>query len=283
MTTPRQPQWRRVLPGYPCPICRHPDWCTIAPDGAAACCMRVESPRALKNGGWLHWLKDLPPRPLPPPRRQVQAEPVEDFGAMHAAWASETRMEAVCDLAEALGVSYRALYRLGTTWAPQHRAWAFPMRDGTGAAIGIRLRSMDGRKWAVRGSRAGLIFEAPLAGAGTLLVCEGPTDTAAAITAGFAAVGRPSCRGQDDLLRAVLAGWHGDTVIVADHDRPHERPNGDAWRPGLEGAVDLARAIRRPCRIIMPPGKDIREWVRGGATRGDIEAAIRDARWLNVR
>jgi len=192
-------------------------------------------------------------------------------------------MEAVCDLAEALGVSYRALYRLGAAWAPQHAAWAFPMRDGDGGIIGIRLRAMDGRKRAVRGSRAGLICDPSLTGNIPLLICEGPTDTAAAMTLGFSAIGRPSCRGQEDLLRARLRLWRDDVVIVADHDRPHERPDGSAWRPGFDGAVDLATALRRPCRIIMPPGKDIREWVRAGAQRSDIEAAVRDARWLNVR
>ena len=283
MNTSRPIHWRRVSREHPCPICRHGDWCTVAPDGEAACCMRVESQKALHNGGWLHRLVDRPlPRPLPPPRPRRQ-EPAADFAAMHAAWAAETRMEAVCDLAEALGVSYRALYRLGAAWTPQHAAWAFPMRDGEGAIVGIRLRAMDGRKWAVRGSRAGLICEQALAGAGMLLVCEGPTDTAAAMTIGFTAIGRPSCRGQEDLLRARLRLWRDDVVIVADHDRPHERPDGSAWYPGLDGAKDLATALRRPCRIIIPPGKDIREWVRGGATRSDIEAAIRDARWLNVR
>lgn len=270
--------WRRVSREHPCPICRHGDWCTVAPDGGAACCMRVESPKALRNGGWLHWLTDRPPRPLPPPR-PVHREPAADFAAMHAAWAAETRMEAVCDLAEALGVSYRALYRLGAAWAPQHCAWAFPMRDGEGAIVGVRLRAMDGRKWAVRGSRAGLIYAPDMSGLRPVLVCEGPTDTAAAMTLGYAAVGRPSCRGQEDLLRDLLARVPGDVVIVADNDSP----KGNGARPGLAGALDLARDLRRPCRVVLPQGKDIREWVRGGAQRGDIEAAIRDARWLNVR
>lgn len=276
MTT-RPIPWRRVSREHPCPICRHPDWCTVAPDGAAACCMRVESAKALRNGGWMHWLTERPVRPLPP-QRPVREVPAADFAAMHAALAAATQMEAVCDLAEALGVSYRALYRLGAAWAPQHCAWAFPMRDGAGAVIGIRLRAMDGRKWAVRGSRAGLICEQTPTGAGPLLVCEGPTDTAAAMTIGFAAVGRPSCRGQEDLLRTVLCRWRGDVVIVADHDTPKQA----GQRPGLAGALDLAKTLRRPCRIILPPGKDIREWVRGGARPQDIATAVSDARWLNL-
>jgi hypothetical protein len=241
--------------------------------------MRIESAKALHNGGWMHWLKDRPPRPVPPPR-PVRREPAADFAAMHAAWAAKTGMEAVCDLAEALGVSYRALYRLGAAWAPQHAAWVFPMRDGEGLIVGIRLRAMDGRKWAVRGSRAGLIYEPALDGASPLLICEGPTDTAAAMTLGFAAIGRPSCRGQEDLLRTRLQQWRDDVVIVADHDAAKE--NGQ--RPGLAGALDLVRELAKPVRCVLPgPCKDIREWVRAGATRADVLQAVGDARWLNVQ
>ena len=279
MTPSRPIPWRRVSREHPCPICRRGDWCTVAPDGAAVCCMRAQSDRPVKNGGWMHWLTERPVRPLPPPRPVRQA-PAEDFAAMHAAWAADTRMEAVCDLAEVLGVSYRALYHLGSAWAPQHAAWAFPMRDGEGAIIGIRLRAEDGRKWAVRGSRAGLIYATALDGAAPLLICEGPTDTAAAMTLGFAAVGRPSCRGQEDLLRARLRLWRDDVVIVADHDAPKD----SGQRPGLAGAMDLAAELRRPVRCILPgPCKDIREWVRAGATRADVVQAVSDARWLNVR
>jgi len=35
--------WQRVTREHPCPICGKPDWCTVASDGRAACCMRVRS------------------------------------------------------------------------------------------------------------------------------------------------------------------------------------------------------------------------------------------------
>lgn len=279
MTTTK-PTWVRVSTKQHCPICDKPDWCTITADGQVACCMRVQSDRPAKNGGWIHrpdghrtWTPPLVPR-------QRHGPPPSDFGAMMARWAEATTVEQLCDLAEALGVWYRALARLGAAWAPPHNAWAFPMRDGADHVIGVRLRAMDGRKWAVYGSRAGLIYDPTMTDKGPLLICEGPTDTAAAMTAGYAAVGRPSCRGQDDLLRALLARSKADIVIVADNDPPHERPDGDAWRPGLDGARDLATALRKPCRILVPPVKDLREWVRD---QGDIAGAIGNAAWLNVR
>jgi len=59
--------WRRVSRQSPCSVCGRADWCTFTSDGTAACCMRVESQRPLKNGGWLHRLSEpvhFPPTPI---------------------------------------------------------------------------------------------------------------------------------------------------------------------------------------------------------------------------
>jgi len=55
--------WNRVSRRTPCPVCSRPDWCGVSTDGMVACCMRVESGRALRNGGWLHRLTDKPSYP----------------------------------------------------------------------------------------------------------------------------------------------------------------------------------------------------------------------------
>jgi len=57
--------WNRVSRRSPCPVCSKIDWCSVSTDGAVACCMRVESGRALRNGGWLHRLIDEPSYPFP--------------------------------------------------------------------------------------------------------------------------------------------------------------------------------------------------------------------------
>lgn len=282
--SPCRSEWRRVSTAHPCPVCGKPDWCGVHADGRRAICMRVASDRPARNGGWIHSLADSvdvdrilsPPKPVP-------KRTLDDAEGLLRRWRESTEDQDVEGLAGLLGVSVRSLHDLGAAWAPIHGAWAFPMRDGCCAITGIRLRANDGRKWAVRGSRAGLFFDPFTPFRGTLLVCEGPTDTAAAMTLGYVAVGRPSCRGQDDLLRVFLRGHVGDVVIVSDNDAPHERPDGSSWRPGLEGALDLARALRRPCRLLVPPLKDIRQWLLSGASHSDVEAAIRDAAWLNVR
>lgn len=53
----------RVTKKRPCRVCAHPDWCGISPDGALAVCMRVESMKSARNGGWIHILDESNPRP----------------------------------------------------------------------------------------------------------------------------------------------------------------------------------------------------------------------------
>jgi hypothetical protein len=149
-----------------------------------------------------------------------------------------------------------------------------------GDVLGIRLRLPNGRKLAVRRGQEGLFIPEGLSMAGTMLVCEGPTDTAALLDLGFDAVGRPSCRGGVRLLvEWVERHRPSDVVIVRDADGP-----------GIGGAESLAAvlvAYAKAVRVIAPPTevKDARQWVQQGATQQDIAAAIEKAprRRLPVR
>jgi hypothetical protein len=245
--------------------------------------MRAVSDRPTHNGGYLHKLGDSNMRKV---LRQIDRALTRDANAppehlttsdvldrlLH--WGLHcTERAALEDHARSLGVTPESLRAVGAVWAPEHRAWAFPMRDDDLAPIGIRLRAEDGRKWAVRGSRAGLIYGRRESPVETLVVCEGPTDTAAAITLGLWAVGRPSCRGQEDLIRALVRRVRPrEIVIVADSDGP-----------GREGARALAKALRCPCRLFSPPFKDLRLWLRHGATPEAFHALVQNTRHLNVR
>ena len=269
-TTKRE--WIRVTRHRPCPICAKPDWCGVSADGDVACCMRVQSDRPARNGGWLHSVAGEPPPPVPreyvprPPRG-----PPSDWPALLRRFERDTRTADVERLAASLGVSPGSLLRLGIVWAAPHRAWAFPMCDATRQVIGVRLRADDGRKWAVAGSHNGLFWPDGLAGTGPLLVCEGPTDTATMLDLGYDAIGRPSCTGAVDMvIEVVRALKRRDVVVVADADGP-----------GIDGADRLARALteagRRP-KVIRPhEGKDARAWVRAGATRAVVDTVIRNA------
>lgn len=281
-------QWVRVSRQRPCPICRKPDWCTSTSDGQSVCCMRVESEKAMRNGGWLHRVGDggLSARARSAratwdavPRRGCDAA-LFDAGAYHAALRAKGDWRDVDGLALSLGLCPYALATLQPAWDHWHDAWAFPMRDGAGKIVGIRLRASDGRKWAVKGSREGLFFDPAVERVPEVMLCEGPTDTGAAISLGFVAVGRPSCSGGVDQTRAFCFR-HGvqRVIVMADQDAPHRRPDGSVWYPGRDGAQRLVAALGLPFKMVMPAAKDLRAWVIEGATPAAAAAVVSNAIW----
>jgi hypothetical protein len=232
--------------------------------------MRTESERRLGNGGWLHRLgRDL----LGGPVKTVAAPPKQylspsKLGDTWARWADLTTDEQVAGLAGRLGVTAVALRALGACWAWPHEAWGFPMFDGDGQFAGMRLRSDEGEKWALRGSRPG-IFIPDSVPQGETLVVEGPTDAAAAVSIGFFAIGRPSCTGGAWEIAAFCRRRAVKRVtVVADNDGP-----------GISGARMLCRELGVPARLVVLPTKDLREWVQHGATREAVEACLAAHGW----
>jgi len=270
-TTKRE--WIRVTRQRPCAICTKPDWCTVTADGTLACCMRVKSDRPARNGGWLHRTATASSPPRPPCRVCAPAGPApqRDWQALLQRWARHTSHAQRGWIAHILGVSVSSLQRLGAVLSDRPEVWAFPMFDAARLVIGIRLRAEDGKKWAVAGSHNGLFWPDDLVGVGPLLVCEGPTDTAAMLDLGYDAIGRPSCTGAVDMIiQAVRHLRHRDVVILADADGP-----------GIDGANRLAEAMteagRRP-KVVRPlEHKDARAWVRAGATRAVVDTIIQNA------
>ncbi len=283
--------WQRVSRRRPCLICEKPDWCLYAgADDApsAAICARIESPKRCGEAGWLHRLRDDDwHRPLKRTRRRVVkdatrpvARPMRDWRrfmneceqAIASSWLDELAIE--------LGVSIDSLLRLCIGWSGEHRAFTFPMFDMAGVVRGVRLRGSNGRKWSVRGGQEGLFVprsvggtEGPLPDAtARLVVCEGPTDTAALLDLDFDVLGRPSCAGGMKLLVDLVQSCQpNDVAIFADADTP-----------GLRGANNLAStlAVYVPSvRVVTPPpsAKDARDWKRQGATHADVLARIAGA------
>ena len=178
----------------------------------------------------------------------------------------------------ALGVSVQSLIDLSASYSFEYNAWAFPMRDGNNEIIGIRLRNNKGKKWAVTGSRSG-IFIPQIKGERTAYLVEGPTDTAAMLTLGLYAIGRPSCNAGGEMVKEHLKKSKiFKVVIVADND---SIKNGK--RAGIEGAKKLQKDIGLSSVIWMPPSpiKDVREFVRKGGTRQLIESDINSKTWEN--
>ncbi len=138
-----------------------------------------------------------------------------DFGRLAADCQQAAKPEALGRLADGLGGTAVSLRRLQIGWSKRHQAWTFPMVGADGNILGIRLRLTDGLKLAVRGGREGLFVPEDLGTDRRLLICEGPSDTAAMLDLGFDAVGRPSCTGGQRQVSEV--------VIMADGDGPGRR------------------------------------------------------------
>ncbi len=226
--------------------------------------MRVANDKPCKNGGWL-WPLSSAPRPVRQWRPVVAQQ--QDFSFLMREFESSTKDE-VCWLASSLGVSCDSLRSMGCAWAPAYRAFAFPMLNGDGKTVGIRLRTEDGNKFAVRGSKQGL-FCSSYPASETGFVTEGPTDTAAAISIGLWAVGRPSCLGGNELLKTLFRNRGvRRAVILSDNDTP-----------GIQGAQRLACELGLPSALLVLPAKDLREFTKLGGTRQMIETLLHDTVW----
>lgn len=279
--------WRNVSRREPCPICGKPDWCGVTTDGAVCHCMRVESDRPCPSGGWFHFLIERPmrermPRRLPrPPVRPKMFNAELAMAGFRAEFEHPREdgdiFDSLAEIAADLNLCAADIDRLLVGRSAHSKAWAFPMLDGQGRTVGIRLRGYGcSDKWTVAGSRDGLFYdpnieprEARYKGVmgRELVVVEGATDCIAGYALGLPCVGRSSCGTGADMLKELCARTRtGRVTIVSDNDRYKFRPDGTPWRPGAEGAQALARRLGRICRIVTPPKKDLREWLYAGLT-----------------
>lgn len=269
---------QRVSKQQPCSVCGAPDWCLIGK--SVLVCMRTLSPRPtnFKDGsvGYIH-PKDgaVLTRPYKPERPPPTLNATECWNR----WRSRTWNSPAGSLAEELGVSQSALDRLGACRAPYPQTWAFPMRNGQNAIVGLRLRNSSGKKWAERGSHQGLFLPQGDPEPTAYLV-EGPTDTAAALTLGVFAIGRPSCNGGIfDLVQIIKLLNIRRAVIVADKDEDRERPDGSCYNPGVDGAKGLPDHLGIPNCTLLLPAKDMRSFVQEGGDRATLDYCLRQAVW----
>ena len=265
--------WIRVSRQNPCPICGKPDWCLTSCDGSVAICPRTPSDRMAGSAGYIHDINPLMAPSLPAPR-MPEPEPYLDIDWRLGADQAVNRMENFMydELTKQTGLSKGELQSMRVGWSSKKSAYTFPMRDHEGATIGIRLRTPEGKKFAVKGSRAGLFYAGDPPAKGQVLIAEGPTDTACLAGKGFSVVGRPSCNGGGIYLLKMLS-WKHQAVLVADNDKP-----------GRDGAESIAKLIKDKAasvRIMTPPrGNDIKDWVVDySATPAVIQAVIDQSRF----
>jgi len=229
------------------------------------------------------------------------------WAARAAQYEQAVSEKSVAGLSRKWGVSVESLKALGVGF--DGAAFTFPMKDGEGRIVGLRRRFRTGEKATADGSKNGLFipeasslktFRSLLCVQGRArvrgsiahgraegvtpgavqVICEGESDTAAALTLGFAAVGRPgwgACNGE--VVKFVGACPVACPCIVADNDE-----NG---RAGAESLSEDLAAAGIPCRVLRPPEgvADLRAWVGQGLTADDLRKHIGRAapRWPDVK
>lgn len=271
----------RVSAKTPCPICKKPDWCLIGKD--VALCMRAVSarPKTLRDGslGYLHKL-DGSPLPDYKPRREEVEKYVrkKDFAAIIEGWRKTYGLDSLTAAAKNLGVTKTALELIECVKSDAYDTWGFPMKDGAGSTIGIRLRSSNGQKWAYPGSNNGL-FIPTCPPSRDLAIVEGPTDVAAALTIGLYAIGRfNNCGGSNMIIDFIKRNKIRRVMVVADCDQDRV-VDGRVANPGISGAMSLAKVLPVPSCTVTLPCKDMRAFVKGGGTVKVFNAIISQLVW----
>ncbi len=252
--------WPRFTKENPCPACGHWDWTCRAGDKKFLC-QRTPSDHAAADGGFYHEYGDKPIKYTPLPARQ-SPKPLANIESVNQQYKNNCLGDYLNHMVQILGVSAKSLVQVGIGYCPEHDAYTFPMFDGEGKVIGIRMRNDKGAKWALTGSRGG-IFIPDCEPNRMAFICEGPTDTAALLSIGFYAIGRPSCNSGGEQVKAALKRLGvRQCVIVSDNDSLKQFGNREA-RPGVEGAMRLKKELGIPSAIWIPTGriKDVREYL----------------------
>lgn len=272
------PGFRSVTKRNPCPLCQRPDWCLIRHDRAAVICPRTVSARQWGEAGFFHVIDENTYRLSAPSRAPMQIPPCIDAGRISEGFELAITAEQIRTLAANLGVSAQSLCALNIGWSDRHDAFTFPMRNQLAQPIGIRLRKIDGFKFAVSGSRNGL-FIPGIQWGDEVWIVEGPTDCAAALTLELPAIGRPSCSAAVDMTVGFCRGK--SVTIIGNYDEPKTRPDGSTFYPGQDGTAVLADALAGAAalvRVIYPrTGKDVRQWLAAGATNEEVRAVADNA------
>jgi hypothetical protein len=301
--------WVHTSPSLPCPICgraKTGNRCILIPGKVVQCYYAISNePRRSTTAGesWLHRLDrgDLSSRPR---IKTVSASPASsaprrnDLHILAQKFRSRITLPRIGTLSRDLGLSVESLQRLDVGWSdgePMHverlgeevpvYAYSFPRRDAAGKVIGLNMRTPKGRKFAFTGSGGGLHIPRGFGGGGRAFLCEGPTDTAAAVDLGLNVFGRVSCSSDVELVIAFVQAQNiSELVIFSQRDAAHYRPDGTPYYPAQDGAEVLAVQLLAhlgDVRVIMPPAferdKDVRDWKRRGATAGDVERLVMEA------
>jgi hypothetical protein len=275
--------WRRIKSH--CPICgSYASWCTLSGDGKAINCPRSPNSHPIFSrkhaGEVVGYLHKIDGTEVPPSKAHSAIPlPSQELELLQRRFSTSLTNRRLERLAEGLGLKVPTLRSLGVGWCNGSACFTFPMRDHNFKVVGFRMRTWSGRKFSLKGGSEGLFIPARHLTRPMLLVCEGPTSLGALLEMGFDAIARPSCSGGVALLREYLLEWRmRDLVIVGDRDERKTRRDGSHFYPGQDGAAACAKAVADlalSVKVLIPPVKDVRDWMLDGATHDHVMDVIR--------
>jgi len=241
--------------------------CLYSEDGMAAICVRTPEGAVRSTGnGWLHIIKPGKFKPKPVRKRHTMKINWDILNQCYIdAYLEPLNQERCSTPPPFMTQQIDTLYAMETGWDGE--AYTFPVRDSADKVVGISRRFPDSSKKMVKGSTVGIFIpRLNWENLETLFICEGISDTAAALDMGLKAIGRLSCgTGREHIIKFCAKKNPSQIVIVSDNDAP-----------GIAGAKTLGLWISQGYRlftipmpdikIIVPPGdvKDLRAWRAAG-------------------
>lgn len=277
-------EWRRVTRENPCPVCGKDTWCTVS--AGAVHCMRKESDKTCETGGWIHVME----APLPPPKKEQKKLTISEVGLVVDSAFRHPRAESKrSEIAAQLGVSSQVLRNLkvGAGLDDYRKQWftSWPERGPDGRYVGMVRRYPDGAKKTYPGTTHGLIYADGWRRGKVLFLPEGGSDTAAILSLGLSAIGRPSNLGGVKQLAQLLKGIIIPVVVLGERDQKQNADCGGCGQcglcwPGRFGAMETAKRLAKHGLSVwwamLPEAKDARAWIVSRAATGEeLLAAVR--------
>ena len=187
-----------------------------------------------------------------------------DFTTLQSKFIAALAFDKLSTLASQLGVTKESLQELSVGWFAKEKCWTFPECDEQRHVIGIMRRYKNGEKRFIAGGKRGLYIPKSLdLNADQIMVVEGGSDTAAALTLEWNVIGRPFARGGVPQLIQLLKATTSSIYILGDND-----PKRNGTWPGRRGAEVVAKQLQAALRAeVLLSGlpmefKDIRAYVQ---------------------
>lgn len=249
-----------------CPVCDKPDWCLVSEDGSAAICRRTEKGSVKKCGkaGWLHILGDFNPQ-----KYQIPEKPYVDW-AKHTFQFGLNALNHGGEMRRYLRqyqLNWQTVMRFNVGWT---NGWlTIPMYGVNGKTTGIQRRQKKTKRFMLHSEMGVFLPSAFLQyKAKTLAVCEGWTDTVAALEYGFAAsVGKMNAFVGDELVLYYAKRLGCERAIIfADYNDDGVGQDGAQQTAGLlcnemEVMVVQTPSDLRDCKL---KGMSIQEVINNG-------------------